>query len=118
MRLVPYLPRQYSRMPLPWLLLRQMQPPLTHLPAEQRFEEPILMSRAFILYIPLIIGSLFAAASGADVPVRSEKSTAEWPQWRGPNRDGISPDTGLLKDWTAHPPKLLWTADGMGAGYA
>ena len=43
---------------------------------------------------------------------------ADWTQWRGPDRAGLSPDVGLLKDWNAKPPKLLWTADGMGGGYA
>ena len=43
-------------------------------------------------------------------------ASAEWYQWRGANRDGKSTDTGLLKDWTQQPPKLLWTAHGLGAG--
>ena len=38
--------------------------------------------------------------------------------WRGPNRDGHSPDKGLLKQWPPSGPALLWTADGLGAGYA
>src|SRR5687768_8563844 len=42
----------------------------------------------------------------------------EWPQWRGPNRDGLSADKGLNKDWSAKPPKLLWTAEKLGSGYA
>src|SRR5207237_572726 len=50
--------------------------------------------------------------------LRATKSSAEWPQWRGPGRDGISPDSGLIQDWTGQQPKLLWTVDGMGSGYA
>src|SRR5205814_4998736 len=72
----------------------------------------------FILCTCLMVGSHFVAASGADAPPRPSQSQAEWSQWRGPNRDGISSDTGLLKDWTAQPPKLLWTAEGVGGGYA
>lgn len=45
-------------------------------------------------------------------------SAADWPQWRGPERTGLSTDVGLLKDWNAKPPKLLWTAEGLGSGYA
>ena len=30
-----------------------------------------------------------------------------WPQWRGPNRDGISTETGLLKQWPASGPPLV-----------
>jgi outer membrane protein assembly factor BamB len=41
----------------------------------------------------------------------------DWPQWRGVNRDGHSADTGLLKQWPADGPKLLWKASGVGAGY-
>ena len=44
-------------------------------------------------------------------------SLADWPQWRGPNRDGHSTDTGLLKQWPEGGPKLAWKAGGMGSGY-
>lgn len=41
-----------------------------------------------------------------------------WPQFRGPNRDGISPEKGLLKQWPAGGPKPLWAARGLGEGYS
>lgn len=41
-----------------------------------------------------------------------------WPQWRGPNRDGISKETGLLKQWPADGPSLVWKATGAGGGYS
>jgi len=43
---------------------------------------------------------------------------AHWPQWRGPNRDGVSTETGLLKQWPDGGPKLLWTARGCGRGFS
>jgi len=43
---------------------------------------------------------------------------ADWPQWRGPNRDGISPETGLLKAWPSGGPRLVWKATGLGEGYS
>ena len=43
---------------------------------------------------------------------------ANWPQWRGPNRDGVSKETGLLKQWPAEGPPLLWKASGAGRGYS
>ena len=46
------------------------------------------------------------------------QSGANWPQWRGPNRDGISKETGLLKQWPAEGPALVWKASGAGRGYS
>jgi len=37
-------------------------------------------------------------------------------QWRGPNRDGIYPETNLLKQWPAEGPKMLWSFQGLGTG--
>ena len=42
----------------------------------------------------------------------------QWTQFRGPGRANISSDRGLLKDWDQTPPKLLWTARGLGEGYS
>ena len=43
---------------------------------------------------------------------------SDWPQWRGPSRDGKSDETGLLKQWPAGGPKLLWSVKGLGIGYS
>ena len=43
---------------------------------------------------------------------------ADWPQWRGPNRSGVSNETGLLKQWPAGGPKLLWQVNDLGDGYS
>jgi len=43
---------------------------------------------------------------------------ADWPQWRGPNRDGVCSETGLLKSWPADGPELLWEITGFGPGYS
>ena len=43
---------------------------------------------------------------------------ASWPQWRGPNRDGVSKETGLLKQWPAAGPAVVWKASGAGRGYS
>src|SRR5437899_10729980 len=45
-------------------------------------------------------------------------SADDWPQWRGPNRDGICAETGLLKQWPLGGPRLLWRATGLGNGYS
>ena len=44
--------------------------------------------------------------------------TTDWFQWRGPNRDGKSTETGLLKAWPAEGPPRLWHAPGAGIGYS
>lgn len=41
-----------------------------------------------------------------------------WPQWRGPRRDGISNQKGLLATWPAAGPGLLWKAEGIGRGWS
>jgi outer membrane protein assembly factor BamB len=43
---------------------------------------------------------------------------ADWPQWRGPNRDGISAETGLMDSWPAGGPLLMWKTQGLGEGYS
>src|SRR5438105_5319680 len=42
----------------------------------------------------------------------------DWPQWRGPNRDGVSKETGLLAEWPKDGPKLLWTYKNAGIGFS
>ncbi|MGC6566825.1 MAG: PQQ-binding-like beta-propeller repeat protein [Akkermansiaceae bacterium] len=64
------------------------------------------MKRVF----PLSISLLVSTAS----PLLSK----DWPQWRGPNLDASSTETGIIKDWTKSPPKLLWNSEGAGKGYS
>jgi outer membrane protein assembly factor BamB len=42
----------------------------------------------------------------------------DWPQWRGPNRDDVSKETGLLKKWPAGGPKRVWVNEDAGLGYS
>ncbi|MEQ1859977.1 MAG: PQQ-binding-like beta-propeller repeat protein [Chthoniobacteraceae bacterium] len=44
--------------------------------------------------------------------------SSDWTQWRGPGRDGVSKETGLLKQWPEGGPKKLWSYDKAGMGYA
>jgi outer membrane protein assembly factor BamB len=46
------------------------------------------------------------------------QTAGDWPQWRGPNRDGVSKETGLLKEWPTNGPPLVWKASGAGGGYS
>ena len=44
--------------------------------------------------------------------------SSDWPQWRGPNRDDNSTETGLLKTWPKDGPKLVWMNKDVGLGYS
>jgi outer membrane protein assembly factor BamB len=55
--------------------------------------------------------AMAAVAAGAGATL-----AADWPGWRGPNRDAQSPETGLLQEWPAGGPRLLWRGQGVGTG--
>ena len=70
----------------------------------KNFSNKTLISVALIIFSSAV---QIAAQAGGD-----------WPQWRGPNRDGISKETGLLKQWPENGPPLAWKATGAGGGYS
>ena len=47
-----------------------------------------------------------------------QPASAEWNQWLGPNRDGKSPETGLLAAWPESGPKQVWQVESLGAGFS
>jgi hypothetical protein len=55
----------------------------------------------------LSLGVLFLTARADD-----------WPQWRGPERSGVSKEKGLLKEWPKNGPKLLWENKEAGGGFS
>src|SRR5262245_65389580 len=42
---------------------------------------------------------------------------SDWPQWRGPERNGVSKDTGLIKQWPSSGPQRVWSISSLGEGY-
>ncbi len=42
----------------------------------------------------------------------------DWPQWRGPSRDGLTAEKQLLQEWPEGGPKLLWKLDDLGTGWS
>jgi outer membrane protein assembly factor BamB len=58
--------------------------------------------------LPLFLSIILASTAPA----------ADWPQWRGPDRDGISTETGLLTSWPPGGPKVVWRISGLGVGYS
>lgn len=64
-----------------------------------------------------VVAVLFSLALKPEVPV-GLGDHGDWPQWRGPHRDGISSETGLLGEWTEEGPPLTWQVKGLGKGYS
>lgn len=59
------------------------------------------------------LGTILAAGAVA----AGAAAGGDWPQWRGPNRDGVSTETGLLRQWPSGGPPAAWTITGLGKGY-
>lgn len=59
-----------------------------------------------------------AALAGTVAGQPGTTTAADWPQWRGVNRDGQSPETGLRQTWPAQGLQTLWVATGLGRGYS
>jgi hypothetical protein len=69
----------------------------------------IIFSRAGAISLLLFsLMAVLAALTGA----------SDWPQWRGPFRDGKTNETGLLRTWPEKGPKILWSIDGIGRGHS
>ena len=68
---------------------------------------------------PRLFVSLFVVAglSAAMVHAQMKSAPGDWPAWRGPDRTGLSTETGLLKEWPKGGPKLAWKVTGLGDGY-
>lgn len=66
----------------------------------------VILTGGAVLFLLSFVFEAFGQAGG------------DWPQWRGPNRDGISKETGLLKEWPTGGPPLVWKATGAGGGYS
>ncbi|MCL6504671.1 MAG: PQQ-binding-like beta-propeller repeat protein [Pirellulales bacterium] len=71
------------------------------------------------MVLVIVAGVLHSGPSqAAQKAARRQQQSKDWPQWRGPNRDGHSPDRGLLDRWPDGGPPLVWTARGLGSGYS
>ena len=79
----------------------------------------LLASRLVSALAPalLLSGSLHAGDNSSTARLIPSPEPG-WPQFRGPRRDGICDETGLLQSWPANGPKLLWRTNGLGHGYS
>lgn len=70
---------------------------------------------AAVLLSPLLPSAAGLRAAGAELVASAEPG---WPQFRGPRRDGVSVERGLLPTWPEGGPRLLWSAAGLGKGFS
>jgi len=78
-------------------------------------KEKTMTSRSLITIAALCLS--FSAVS-VTRSANMDTSTSDWPQWRGPERNGISQESSLLKQWPKEGPKLLWQLNDIGDGYS
>jgi outer membrane protein assembly factor BamB len=65
--------------------------------------------------LPSVGSAAEGSSQGASLIASAEPG---WPQFRGPRRDGISDERGLLQTWPDGGPKALWRAAGAGRGFS
>jgi outer membrane protein assembly factor BamB len=75
------------------------------------------MKASAILLLLLVLPVLPAPVLADSTDSASSAAAADWPQWRGVNRDAVSPETGLLGRWPESGPKVLWRTE-VGAGFS
>lgn len=66
----------------------------------------------------MLLRSIIVCSLAAVITASVHGVAGDWPGWRGPNRDDISTETGLLKSWPEGGPKKLWTSADVGLGYS
>jgi len=66
-------------------------------------------SRCLVVFLLLISATVTGCA---------QRAVSDWPQWRGPQRTDLSDETGLLREWPADGPKLLWKVEDCGVGFS
>ena len=66
----------------------------------------------------VIVLTLCSHVIAADAANVTSGKRAYWPQWRGPQRDDVASDKGLLPAWPKGGPPLVWEGKGLGDGYS
>jgi outer membrane protein assembly factor BamB len=69
-----------------------------------------MLPRAWCLALALPAVAVVAAAGSPE--------SFDWPQWQGPDRNAVSRERGLLKDWPKEGPPLTWKIKELGGGYS
>src|SRR5712691_1924799 len=88
-------------------------------PRPGRLLDILVIATMLFVFVGLAVYHYRRLERGNFNPDRVKKSTDtkfgertstgfDWPQWRGPNRDGVSTETDILTEWPATGPKVLW----------
>ena len=72
------------------------------------------MPRSFPRFLAALLGVSLVTSAIHGQTLKAEPG--DWPQWRGPQRDAISTETGLLKQWPKGGPPLLWDSNKVNGG--
>lgn len=62
----------------------------------------------------IVVATLLGCAG---LVIASRIADADWAQWRGPQRSGVSAETGLADQWPQEGPRLVWQVNAIGDGY-
>ena len=81
---------------------------------------PAVLCLLCLAMTPLAVRQTMAGDAGGGAAADGLIASPEpgWPQWRGPRRDGVSDETGLLPSWPEEGPQLLWQVAGLGTGWS
>jgi len=75
------------------------------------------LKRHLTTVVAIAVVGIFALAWSVTSYAENLANSTDWFQWRGPNRDGISSETGWLSTWSEEGPKQLWKIQ-VGWGYS
>src|SRR5262249_40814333 len=79
-----------------------------------------LPAALLFIWFSLQLGGASSAAktdNPSTPPNAVPSGPGDWPQWRGPERNGLSKDTGLLKQWPSSRPQRSWSISNLGEGF-
>jgi len=76
-----------------------------------------LVPAGLLALVILAAAALWPTSATDAADTKAKPVQEDWPDWRGPRRDGISRQTGLSLDWTTRKPKRIWQRE-LGIGYS
>lgn len=79
------------------------------------------MKKVSVLFAIVVIAVMLVMLSGCNTaaePVRGPATGADWPNFLGPSRNGLSVEKGINKNWNRRPPAELWRSSLTGKGFS